>query len=65
MGMSGALGDTGKRECLGKEEPAAEWSLGVVGGWAYVVTGSHRFRLAAGLGEELHSWPTLCPPFQT
>lgn len=65
MGMLGAQGDTGKQECLGKGEPAAERSPGVVGGWAYVVAGSHRLRVAVGLGEEHRSWPTLCPPFQT
>lgn len=58
MGMLGAQGDTGKQECLGKGEPAAERSPGVVGGSAYVATGSHRLRLAVGLGEKLHSSPT-------
>lgn len=55
MGRLGAQGGTGKLECLGKGGPAAERSPGVVGGSAYVVTSSHRLRLAVGLGEPPHS----------
>lgn len=64
MGMLGGWGDTGRQDCLGREEPAAEQHPGVAEDLGDVVTGCRRHRLAFGLGAAPRSVPPSCPPSQ-
>lgn len=64
MGMMGGWGDTGRQDCLGREEPVAELHPDVAGDWAGAVTGCHRYQLAFGLGAAPRSVPPSYPPSQ-
>lgn len=64
MGMLGGWGGTGRRDCLGREEPIAALHPGAAGGLAGGVNGCHRHRLGVGLGAVPQFVPPSCPPSQ-
>lgn len=64
MEMLGGQGDTGRRDCLGREESIAEHYLGVAVDWADVVTDCHKHQLAFGLDGAPQCACPSCPPSQ-